>query len=74
MLVTSKSGDDLIIKEKDGKIQTVENHKQDASKKSAIKNFKLDINTMTGIPNFDKISKDPLKIPQYAIDIMKAAD
>lgn len=60
MLVTSKSGDDLIVKEREGHITEVDNHKREVSKKSAIKQFKLDVNSTTGISNFDKLSKDPL--------------
>ena len=74
MLVTSKSKDDLIVKERDGSIPEVETHKKEHSKKSAIKQFKLDINVLTGIQNFDKLSKDPLKLPQYAIDIQRASE
>ena len=40
-----------------------------AEAKSAIKKFILELNNLTGIPNFAEISKEPLKIPQYALDI-----
>lgn len=69
-LVTSKSGDDLNLKEN---VQPIETHKKQATQKSTIKNFKLDLNHLTGIPNFAEISKEPLKIPQYALDIAAAA-
>ena len=66
-LVTSKSKDDLNLKEK---VEPIENHKRkDHSCKPTIKQYKVELNLLTGIPNFADISKDPLKIPQYALDI-----
>ena len=65
--MTSKSKDDLNLK--DGQVDEVITHKNPHSKKSAIKRFNLDVNQLTGIPNFTQLSKDPLKIPKYALEI-----
>ena len=69
--MTSKSGDDLIHKNEN--VDAVDNHKKPNEKKSAIKNFRLDLNSITGIPNFTDLSKDPLKIPQHGLEIDKSA-
>jgi hypothetical protein len=60
--VTSDSGDDLNLKENPGK---VENHYKPNIAKRTIKPFILDINQLTGLPNFKEISKDPLAIPEH---------
>ena len=70
LLVTSKSGDDLNLKEV---VQPLDAHKKSVdAKKRAIKPFTLDLNALTGIQNFKDISKDPLQLPYYAIEISDA--
>jgi len=50
-------------------VEPIQNHKKGVEVKSTIKPFKIDLNHLTGIPNFAEISKDPLKIPQHGIEI-----
>ncbi len=50
----------------------VDSHKRECEVKSTIKPYKLDLNQTTGIQNFSEIAKNPLKIPQYALDIEQA--
>lgn len=61
-LVTSKSGDDLNLKENPEKI---ENHYKNAVVKRTIKPFVIDLNELTGLSNFKEISKNPLQIPEH---------
>jgi hypothetical protein len=56
-LVTSKSGDDLNLKENPGK---VENHYKATTTKNSIKPFEIDFDELTGLSNFKEISKNPL--------------
>lgn len=71
-LVTSFSKDDLVHKEEE-EVAKVETHYRQNDKKSAIKIFKLDLNSITGIPNFNDLSKDPFKIPQHGLEIDRHA-
>jgi hypothetical protein len=55
--VTSKSGDDLNLKENPEKI---ENNYKETTNKRTIKPFVIDLNELTGLSNFKEISKNPL--------------
>ena len=66
LLVISKSEDDLNLKEK---VEPVQAHKKPAELKAAIKPFTLNINQLTGIQNFTQLSRDPLKLPDYALEL-----
>lgn len=68
-LVTNKSSEDLNNKKAED-LTPVDVHR-DATKqvgiKKTIKNFKLDINKLTGLRNFNELSSDPLALPSYAL-------
>lgn len=55
--MSSKSGDDLNLKENPEKI---ENHYKASTIKKTIKPFIIDLNELTGLSNFKEISKNPL--------------
>jgi hypothetical protein len=55
--VTSKSGDDLNLKENP---ERIENHYKASTIKKTIKPFIIDLNELTGLSNFKEISKNPL--------------
>ncbi len=55
--MTSKSGDDLNLKENPEKI---ENNYKETTNKRTIKPFVIDLNELTGLSNFKEISKNPL--------------
>ena len=68
-LVTNHEGIDLRDKET---VEPVTNHREKKAGKATIKNFNLDLGDLTGLTNFAEISKNPLALPQHAIQIAQA--
>ena len=65
LLKTNQSKDDLNLKDP-ATLKPIDTHKQQRTLKSTIKKFNLDYNKITGLANFNDISKDPLALPPYA--------